>query len=346
MPQPEVQPGPIYVANFSPWKRQIIRRFLPNSALKFVNSAEDVPANAVLAVWGMHPAPEQKGSGARVWRVEDGFLRSVGLGADLARPVSWVIDKTGIYYDATRASDLETLLSSQRFDAALLERARLLRERIVEAGLTKYNVGFGTWARPEHAERVILVPGQVETDASLAYGAPAMRRNIDLLRAVRNANPGAYVIYKPHPDVVAGLRLTGRDEDSAAVYCDEVVTDLTMHGLLGAVDEVHVLASLAGLEALLRGKKVVTYGQPFYASWGLTVDQCPVGRRKRVLTLDELVAGALILYPIYVSRKTGRITTPELALEELLAWRENENPLPAFWRKMCRAVLRRIVGVR
>ena len=70
-----------------------------------------------------------------------------------------------------------------------------------------------------------------------------------------------------------------------------------MGELLAAVDEVHVLTSLAGFEALQRGKRVVTYGQPFYAGWGLTEDIYPVDRRTRRLSLDELVAGALIVYP-------------------------------------------------
>ncbi len=70
-------------------------------------------------------------------------------------------------------------------------------------------------------------------------------------------------------------------------WCDEVVTDCSIGELLSAVDEVHVLTSLAGFEALQRSKRVVTYGQPFYAGWGLTDDAYPVTRRARKLSLDE-----------------------------------------------------------
>ena len=55
---------------------------------------------------------------------------------------------------------------------------------------------------------------------------------------------------------------------------------------------------------------------------------------------DELAAGALILYPAYVSRETGCFTTPERALDEMLAWRAQcGNGLP-WWRKAMRRVLR------
>jgi capsular polysaccharide export protein len=121
--------------------------------------------------------------------------------------------------------------------------------------------------------------------------------------------------------------------------CDEVVIDIAMGELLTVVDEVHALTSLTGFEALLRGKTVTCYGQPFYAGWGLTHDLMPLTRRTRRLTLDQLVAGALILYPTYVSRTTGKFTTPERALDELLDWRQQQNGVP-LWRKSLRLALR------
>jgi capsular polysaccharide export protein len=140
--------------------------------------------------------------------------------------------------------------------------------------------------------------------------------------------------------VVAGLRKKGEGEDEAVRWCNEVVIDAAMGELLAAVDEVHVLTSLAGFEALLRGKIVACYGQPFYAGWGLTNDHAPLARRTRRVTLDELVAGALILYPTYVSRTTGRFTTPERALDELLDWRQKAKAGLPLWRRFLRLALR------
>jgi capsular polysaccharide export protein len=110
--------------------------------------------------------------------------------------------------------------------------------------------------------------------------------------------------------------------------------------LLSAVDEVHTLTSLAGFEALLRGKSVTCYGRPFYAGWGLTEDQVPIARRTGRVTLYELVAGALILYPTYVSRTTGTFTTPERALDELLDWRRETKARLPLWRQLLRLALR------
>ena len=323
-----------------------MRRFLAGSRVIFVRQADQVGPGATLAVWGYRPIPGRLADGVRLLRLEDGFLRSVGLGADLIRPLSWVVDERGMYYDATRPSDLEVILGDGDFPPDLVKRARLLRESIVASGLTKYNLLGSLWQRPRSARRVILVPGQVESDASLAYGAPCVRTNMGLLRAVRAVNPDAYVLYKPHPDVIAQLRAPGEGEEDALDVANEQVTEVSMGALLPLVDEVHVLTSLAGFEALLREKPVTCYGQPFYAGWGLTHDLVPLTRRSRRLTLDQLVAGALILYARYVSLETGTLTTPEQALAELCAWRARAGVSVPWWRKAVRIVLRRVVGVR
>ena len=334
-------PDTVYAVGFRRWKKPIVRDFFQGSTVWFVRRSDQAPENATLAVWGQGQQDEKR----RVIRLEDAFLRSVGLGADLIRPLSLVVDGRGVYYDATAPSDLEHLLQTINFSTDLLARARRLRERIVEQGLTKYNVGSWGWRRPDGATRIILVPGQVESDASIRYGAPGIRTNMGLLQAVREANPSVHVIYKPHPDVLAGLRQKGENEDQAMRWCDEVVTDVAMGELLSAVDEVHVLTSLAGFEALLRGKIVACYGQPFYAGWGLTKERAPIARRARRLTLDELAAGALILYPTYVSRTTGRFTTPERALDELLDWRQKSKaglPLSEQLRRVALRLWKRI----
>ncbi len=340
-------PPRLHAAGFSPYKRALVRRFCWGSEVRFVSRRARLSENDTLLIWG---SDRTRHEGPTI-RLEDGFLRSVGLGADLIRPVSWVLDQRGIYYDATRPSGLEQLLETADFSPALLDRARALRERIVEANLTKYNLGGQSWRAPvlyEHgpldapAKRrtIVLVPGQVETDASLEFGTVDMRSNIELLRTVRRERPETYVVYKPHPDVVSGLRQPGHQEDTAYLWCDEILTDVSMSELLNEVNEVHTLTSLTGFEALLRGKRVTCYGQPFYAGWGLTSDRHANSRRTRRLTLEELIAGALILYPTYVSRMTGRFTTPERALEELLTWRERAQASLPMWRRALRVGLR------
>jgi capsular polysaccharide export protein len=62
---------------------------------------------------------------------------------------------------------------------------------------------------------------------------------------------------------------------------------------------------------------VTTHGQPFYAGWGLTEDCCPVPRRTRRRSLDELVAASLILYPVYLDPISGLPCGPELLVDRL-----------------------------
>ncbi len=277
--------GDYHAVGFSPWKKPFVRAFLPEARLKFVRSLRAVPPGARIVAWGrsLDPSLVREIESGRlpeetpVLRIEDGFLRSVGLGAGLTKPLSWVLDPVGIHYDATVPSSLEQILQSHPFPEGLLQRAQRLRDRILELNLTKYNVGSGVWSPPKTRKPLFLIPGQVESDASILFGCGAIRTDLALLEAVRAAHPGAFLLYKPHPDVLAGLRPRSPQEAEALRACDAVVSDVPMGKLLQSVEEVHVMTSLTGFEALLRGKKVVCYGSPFYAGWGLTEDRNPGG---------------------------------------------------------------------
>lgn len=330
-------PDVVYAFGFSNWKQQLLVQFLPEQKILPVKYLDHVPNGATLLVWGhrkqnkyfIHP-----NRSISIVSVEDGFLRSVGLGAHYQiRPLSWIIDHRGIYFDPTSPSDLEHLLLNYEFSPEELTRAKIIRERIIEFGLTKYNVGQTNFTGFNRLQinvdqPIILVPGQVESDASLNYGASLIRKNIDLLQTVRTANPDAYIIYKPHPDVVAGLRRKGHGENHAGLYCNQIITDISIHTLLKSIDEVHLMTSLTGFEALLREKKVVCYGQPFYAGWGLTIDMLSNSRRNRRLTLDELVATTLLIYPLYLSMRNSCLIDAEKAIDELLTYKSHSSFQP------------------
>ncbi len=264
--------------------------------------------------------------GARLLHAEDGFVRSVGLGSDLIRPQSLVLDERGIYFDATRPSDLEHKLATREFTTEDRQRAQQVRAFIVEHGITKYNLEprqTVQWA--SSGRLVVLVPGQVETDASIRLGCTSVRTNLDLLRAVRQARPDAFIVYKPHPDVLSRNRKGGVALAAARECADHVEAGVSVVSCIEASDEVHTMTSLTGFDALLRGKKVVTYGQPFYAGWGLTEDRAENAtafeRRQRRLTVDELVAGALLHYPIYWDWDLKGYTTCEAVLHRIVEQR-------------------------
>lgn len=340
-------PAKLYVHGVSRVKWPDLRRCFPGRELLRLRPGVAIPERAWIAAWGLAPLPDNVPSTATVLRIEDGFLRSVGLGVDLIRPLSWCIDAQGIHFDSTRRCDLETLLATSTFTAEQCRRAAALRARIVAGGFTKYNVGRGRWRRPHAKAPVILVPGQVPTDAALSFSMLEPTANLALLRAVREANPDAHVVYKVHPDVVARMRAERESVAQARELCDEVVGDVNLAELLTEVDAVHVLTSLAGFEALLRGLPVTCHGRPFYSGWGLTHDLLPASeRRGRQLRLDELVHGALIDYPVYFDRHGPGLITPEQALDELDARRQRRDRSHEWWRGPWRIALRRLVGVR
>ncbi|MGB1068766.1 MAG: capsular polysaccharide biosynthesis protein [Henriciella sp.] len=309
-------PETLYAIGFSRWKQPILKRFLSGSQIKFIRSAKSAPPQSTLVVWGDNRVkpigPEQK-----ILRVEDGFLRSVGLGAALTQPCSWAIDDLGMYYDSRTPSRLETILSEIKLDPDEIRRAEDLQQQIVNQRISKYNLAGHSWSRPANKKHVLLVPGQVETDASIRLGSPHIKNNLDLLRAVRKAQPGSYIIYKPHPDIVSGLRASALSRAEIMQYADEIVDKVDTADLFGQIDEVHTMTSLMGFEAILRNLPVTCYGHPFYAGWGLTIDIYKHERRNRKLSIGELVWGALIAYPRYRIEKQDRFATPEIIVNKL-----------------------------
>ncbi len=250
-------------------------------------------------------------------RVEDGFLRSRGLGADLVPPLSLVLDDLGIYYDPSAESRLDRLIgASVDLPEAAVARAQRLIRRLTAARLGKYNLGGAALPADLPAGRRILVPGQVEDDASVRLGGDTVRGNRALLKAARDANPAAVILYKPHPDVEAGLR-DGTVPDAAAI-ADAVLDRTDPVAALDGVDEIWTMTSLLGFEALLRGKRVTCLGTPFYAGWGLTDDRAPpVPHRAARPTLAQLVHAALIDYPRYFDPVTGLACPVEVVADRL-----------------------------
>jgi capsular polysaccharide export protein len=155
---------------------------------------------------------------------------------------------------------------------------------------------------------------------SVRLGGGGLQSNLELLHRVRALEPEAEIWFRPHPDVDAGHRKGAVDDADALVAADRIVRGGGMAALLDVVDAVHVLTSLTGFEALLRDRDVTCHGTPFYAGWGLTRDLSAVpDRRGRTLTLDQLVAGVLILYPRYLDPVTGLPCEPETLLGRMVA---------------------------
>lgn len=345
--------GIVAMLGIAPWKRPSMRRFLwtGEDARKVVTRGVVAPGDRVV-IWPSRVSPRRvadlERAGAQIIRAEDGFIRSNGLGCHLHPPMSVAIDPLGIHYDPTRPSLLERLLAEADFPADLLARAEALIARAVAGGVSKYGADAGDAVRlPQHRRRV-LVAGQVEDDLSMRLGGLGIG-NLELMIRARTAEPGAFLVYKPHPDVVAGLRQGHVEDRLAHSLADLVVHDAPIATLLDQVDAVHAVTSLTGFEALLRGRAVITHGQPFYAGWGLTHDLGPaVPRRGRALSLAQLVAAALILYPRYLDPDTRLPCPPEVLIDRLTrdpAIKPNGlQRLRALQGRLARSRPRRVLG--
>lgn len=332
-----------YFFGFSLWKHNFIRSFFSQEEQKkiiFINSffkgnefrlalKKGLNKDSLVYIWGKKEFQDVesyiKENNISLFRIEDGFIRSIGLGSDLTQPYSLVIDSRGIYFDPTQESDLEYILRTTVFDENIKTRAEHLRQYFLAKKLSKYNLYQNKKLHIETDKKIILVPGQVEDDASIRFGANGMS-NKELLQDVRQKNKDAFIVYKPHPDVVVGNRVGHIDEKDALLYADKVVVEVGIDSVLEIADEVHTMTSLVGFEALMRKKKVVTYGVPFYAGWGLTQDMKSIPlRRNRRLELCELVAATLILYPQYLDPLHLKKTTPEDLLDRLEEQKELYN---------------------
>lgn len=323
---------------FAPAKRPAIRRLLnaPTARLRYFDTTGAAVAAARahggrLLWWaGKETGAIRKAAadfdGPTV-RMEDGFIRSYGLGSNFVGALSTVLDDQGIYYDPASPSRLETLIQTGRPSREALARASALRRRIVESGLSKYNLAGATppdW--PTDRERVLIV-GQVENDRSILLGCEHVRTNAGLIAAARADHPDAFLIWKAHPDVVAGNR-PGVVDDTSLQAIDAVADTLDIGACVEACDVVVTLTSLTGFEALLRGRRVITHGRPFYAGWGLTEDRLPLPRRTARPELDALIVATLLEYPLYVTPGGWPCEAEDLVKALITARVEGGSPRP------------------
>ncbi|WP_257252970.1 capsular polysaccharide biosynthesis protein [Endozoicomonas sp. SESOKO3] len=316
----------LYAVGFSLWKRAFLKHFTEAISEKvlFVKSVQQAEAKTKpddgILVWGAKHHDYKPPSNIKLFRAEDAFIRSVGLGADLRRPSSLILDQTGIYFDASRPSDLETAINTIELNDQQLLRAKALRKTLKEQRISKYNLQGSQQCLFESVrmdQRKILITGQVDSDASIQWGSPEISSNLELIKAVRTHAPDAFIVYKPHPDVLLAGREGHIPESLALDWVDHVVLDGDIFDCIEQCDELHVMTSLAGFEALTLGKTVHCWGQPFYAGWGVTVDHLICKRRHRKRTLDELIYFAHCHYPMYINWQTQRYTTPERVIASI-----------------------------
>ena len=322
----QADPESAHAVGFSPRKMDMLTHFMP--ATRWLSMEEAISeSSAAVVAWGATDAPEPL-KDRPCLRVEDGFIRSKGLGAALVPALSWSVDATGgIHYDPTRPSAIETAIAGYTGTDEQRNSAQALCERILAMGATKYNLPESAPSFDGLGKQVVLVVGQVEGDAALVHSP--LQTNAELLAAARAAWPEAFLVYRPHPDVVAGLR--PGDWKREARLADAVEPHAGTSALIASCDHVAVMTSQMGFEALLRGVPVTCFGTPFYAGWGLTDDRDPQAaalrqNRRGTRPIEALIWGALIVGARYASPLTGRLLEVGGALD-LLAHMPRATPI-------------------
>lgn len=327
-----------FVFGLSPWK-DFVRSWLSEERIHCRNRSISwlefhafwvpkilISESPKIYVWGYKHPPfiEEfcKSRNVPLIRIEDGFIRSVALGATKAPPLSLCFDSPVLYYDASSPSRLELILEHHDFsaDPDLILRARAGISRLINTRLSKYNTSADVDIRrvygPKERKRV-LVLGQVEDDMSILKGCQRRMDNNDLVRAAAQENPEAQIIYKPHPEILHGTRPARSRPDTVKSIAQVLEQDISLADAFQTIDHVYTLTSLSGFEALIRGIPVTCFGMPFYAGWGLTDDRQTCQRRSARRKVEEVFAAAYILYPKYFHPQEKRDLTFEEALELL-----------------------------
>jgi capsular polysaccharide export protein len=265
------------------------------------------------------------------YSIEDGFVRSIGSGMLHTRAGSLCVDKQGIYFDASKKSDLEHMLNDFDFDnnLDLVNRAKKCIELFKAARLTKYydarpfTKGKGGFKKGPYS---ILVVGQVEDDASIIYGKTKIKNNVDLVLAAKKEYPDANIYYRPHPDYWSGNRKPKTNMKKLKGVCAIIPPEDSLYDLFDTVDHVYTMTSLVGFEALIYGLKVTVFGAPFYSNWGLTDDRVKIKRRKRILSIEQIFAVSYLLYPRYINLNSSeRSSFEELSSYFLVESLKHEN---------------------
>lgn len=284
--------------------------------------------DAVLA-WGRKPSAAKAGQLAEqlnlpLLRLEDGFIHSLGQGVLGAASCSLIVDKTGVYYDATSPSDLEILLAEDPdrllADSVLLKRSSALMSQITHATVSKYN---NAPLSVDHLNlpvgRKVLLVDQTAGDMSLKYGLVEFDAK-SILETVLSEQPDATVLIKAHPDVIAGKKKGFFPLPVNHPRVQVIAEQVNPLVLLNEVEHVYVLTSQLGFEALMLGKPVTCFGMPFYAGWGVTDDRVEKGhpvyqRRAQKRSVVEIFAAAYLLYSRYVHPDTVQRCEPEAIVD-------------------------------
>lgn len=298
------------------------RTLLDNRALKHEKSLNAVQ---IFFQWGLLDTKNKSKLrqfarlfGCPVVYLEDGFIRSHGIGLSGEPGLSIIIDDLTPYYDATQASRLETFLASNKLVSKKIQTyCQNCIERIIKHKISKYNdaprhkLQIG-----RHDRKKLLIVDQRYNDMSVTYGLANSQTFEDMLSDAINYYHDWDIIIKQHPDSIKGgkssyfntERLSFAKEMNNIFIIDY---DINPYSLLELIDEVFVCTSQLGFEACMVEKKVHCYGMPFYAGWGITEDKLKIPRRNKKRNIFEIFYFSYIKLSRYIDPRTNELCSLE-----------------------------------
>ncbi|UQY79949.1 glycosyltransferase [Candidatus Hepatincola sp. Av] len=277
--------------------------------------------------------------------LEDGFLRSVANVHNYyskqiyKKCLAFTLDSLSVYYDANKISSLEQKINSNnKLTKTDLNRAKNNITKIIDNNLSKYNDqdGLPKDINLGNNKKKVLVIDQSIGDNAVLYGRINKDNFNDMLNCAIAENLNADIIVKTHPDMLFNKYRGQKNSCNPKIgyishlpYKDNIIpikrNDVNPIALLKEVDKVYVCSSLMGMEALMCGKEVITFGVPFYAGWGLTDDRhvfftSKEGkvRRNKKRSLEELFYYSYIWYSRYVNYKKKCECTLEEHIDNLI----------------------------
>lgn len=250
------------------------------------------------------------------------------------KPRSVVFDTLGFYFDATRKTQIESMLNDSNLIVTPKQRAeaRRLINKLVSNKVSRYNhqpikkVNIGRADYPK-----VLVVDQTFGDRCITLGKADESTFAKMLRKAIEENPASDIIVKTHPCVIDGLKCYGHGyydslKEHANIY--KVTFPINPYSLMEICDKVYVCTSQFGLEALMAGKEVHVFGMPFYAGWGLTIDDQHLERRTNMRTLEELFYIFYCMYTHWVDPDKGCETTIDAVIDKMIALRNEYQKNP------------------
>ncbi len=307
------------------WTRANIKPFLRSSKnrivfVKSVSAAKQAgikPGDRV-AIWRTRRPDRLEEliaiTGQQPIKLENGFLESLGFESKSAQPVSLLLDNENIYNTSSKSSTLDSILKNTKFTTYQIKKSASIRHKIAASRESRLVLKTDAITN----QKILLIPGQIESEQAAIATRNDITTNLALIHSVRKANPDAYLIYKPHPQVANGSSAGKVHPDTVLKHCDQYVELSDIPTCLETVDEVHTLSSIVGFEALIKGIPVTTYGRPFYAGWDLTTDLSVLLTPGKKLSINELIAGALLVYPRYYDWDSGSFTDCESIIDKFI----------------------------